>query len=324
MDHLKKKESRNDKNNLIIRLIFITSFCIFTLFLLIKIKQESTKSVWNGNDRITLVWQGTSPAIISYEPYDKELIVLVFPGNLTELASGNYGKYKLGAIYKLDKLENKNGSLFRETFANLLEVPIDAYLAHKNFDSKTDNLTEEEFISVKKNLLSLNGLYQIFWISDFETNLSFFDKINLWLKLQNLRNDKIKLYRLKNQEILIKRSSLEKLSTISLDHNGLASFIKGFFEFSLIKKENFTVEIRNASQITGLGNKLGNLINNIGSQVVAVENDSEIDNTICLTNQKAKNSYTLSKIKILTKCQLQEKENKAADIVLILGKNYPH
>lgn len=89
----------------------------------------------------------------------------------------------------------------------------------------------------------------------------------------------------------------------------------------LISSENISIQIINASGISGIGKKLGNIFENLGCNVVAVTTSSN-EEKISKIQYFGRKTYTLEKIKKLLGFSTEETPiKKIADITVVLGKD---
>ncbi|MBU2632127.1 LytR C-terminal domain-containing protein [Patescibacteria group bacterium] len=94
----------------------------------------------------------------------------------------------------------------------------------------------------------------------------------------------------------------------------------GFID-SAIAREGLSIEVLNASEISGIGNKYANIISNAGGSVVMVQNAerNQKDSTIYYYE---KEGYTVKKLAKLFNFKIKKMNNKnLADIKVILGKD---
>lgn len=116
-----------------------------------------------------------------------------------------------------------------------------------------------------------------------------------------------------------KEKTLEKTLSVKNDRD-LELFSSTLFTDTSISKEKKNIQITNATNVSGLGNKLAKYITNMGGIVVLVNTSSkeEKNSKILFTHE----SYTVNKLS--KKLNIPKEKNKGAsisDIVIIVGKD---
>lgn len=140
----------------------------------------------------------------------------------------------------------------------------------------------------------------LFHKEGFKSNLTIFDLLRLSFYAQKISNDKI------SEE------------SMALSDKSSSQTISDWFTDPGIAKENINIEVTNATQTSGLGNKVAKIITDMGGNVVLVNNSQN-------TEKKSKiyykeDSYTARKISKMLGIPLEKKEvNAISDIVIQLG-----
>lgn len=169
------------------------------------------------------------------------------------------------------------------------EIPIDA---------KTSSTLEIESKNLKPSLLKM--------MFDFrnQKEVNFVDLFRLFIFSQTIKENTI-------SQILISQYS---------DKAKVDSIISAFFVDPRIQDEKLNIEVINATEVYGLGNKLANLISNTGANVVLV---STGDLKKVSLIEYSEPSYTVDKLsKILKFKKIKVSKKSLADITLIIGDNY--
>lgn len=189
-----------------------------------------------------------------------------------------------------------------QKLAVIIGVPIDGFIIFSS------NLLEKNKFKID-DILSLlqQGAKQT---SIEKTNLTFFDFVRLWFFVKS-----IPTYQLINEEYRITDIN-EALSDQRLDR-----VVVSLFADDTLSKEKVSVQIINASGVTGLGNRLARLLTNSGGNVVAVSTGNSIlpKSEIAFTEKEA---YTFKRIsRILPYNTVQMKRQSISDIIITLGKD---
>lgn len=181
------------------------------------------------------------------------------------------------------RLEN-----FKDNPSSKYEIPIDATFQSPN------EITSKEFSQVlAKKILDFKD----------QKSLTFMDFLRLFLFTNTVREPNI------SHGQISQTSTPEEISKITSSY---------FIDPSIIEEKK-SIEVVNATEIPGLGNRLGNLINNMGGNVILVttgdiQNESEID--------YVDKSYTAKRLSALLNFKLKKTEKKSIpDIIIVIGKD---
>lgn len=281
---------------------------IIPLLLIISIiKYQLAVSIWNGEERINLVWGDNPIFVTTFNPAGDKLTAIIIPADLYLKAPQNYGSCKAESLWKLSFLEKKDGRLAAMAMQNFLGAPVDGWIFSKS-KSNIKNVFTPEII--KKTLQKNN----------YQSNLSYLDKARLFLSVRNLSSSKIQIINLDNKNLIQKSKLPDKTAIITIDEKQLDGYLAEVFIDDNIQKENLNIAVKNATGINGLGSKFARIMQNLGGRTISIENGKKDDNASCLVKDKKANSSTLYKIKTLTKCVMREGNPQEADIVVSLGK----
>lgn len=138
-----------------------------------------------------------------------------------------------------------------------------------------------------------------------KTNLTIFDTIRLLFLSKNISNNEIA-----EKEIIL------PLPDYNIDQN-----IRLLFSNDLVRSENVSIEIVNATDEAGLGKQLERTLANLGFDVLSVttQKDPEKISKVLYTSNS---SYVFSKISRLLRYPAFKNTGKPiADIVIILGED---
>ena len=186
----------------------------------------------------------------------------------------------------------QNSSIGILTFKNTsfpLEIPIDA---------KTSSTSEIESKNLKPFFLKM--------MFDFrnQKEVNFIDFFRFFIFSQTIKENAI-------SQVLISQYS---------DKAKVDSITSTFFVDPRIQEEKLNIEVINATEVYGLGNKLANLISNTGANVVLV---STGDLKKVSLIEYSEPSYTVEKLsKILKFKKIKTSKKSLADVTLIIGDNY--
>lgn len=179
------------------------------------------------------------------------------------------------------------GATNPKTLRNL-SIPIDSYIKAQSQFSQSPKLIFAKMLINKKNL---------------ETDLNVLDLLKL--SIRSLGIDE--------QRIREESSSMKKAEPLLV-------LISGLFTDETISTEKINIQITNATQVSGLGNKIAKYLTNMGGSVVLVSSSKEIEGESKII-YKGK-SYTVRKISQIMDLPLEKKEmNSITDIIIIIGRD---
>ncbi|MEA3355548.1 MAG: LytR C-terminal domain-containing protein [Patescibacteria group bacterium] len=284
----KKMASQKKKSQVYLGLIFIFLICFFVLFNYLW--RGVCQSVWNGKSRIGIVMiEDEELNLKVLLPEQKKSALFKVPLNTISEVPFGFGKYKLGSIYSLGKLEREGGRLLMKTIQDNFGVFISAY--------------------------KVEG----------ESNLTWWDVLRItWYELITV--DKRKEINLINQQvleddILADGSKVFKIKLLLLDE----LLNHELFDEKLLTEE-LEIAVLNASGGEGEAFSVSRLIRNIGGDVVVVSNLDLIQKSmIKVKNKDDLKSYTvkvLVDILNIDKVEFIENNEFRADVMVIIGKDY--
>lgn len=150
-------------------------------------------------------------------------------------------------------------------------------------------------------------------------------KTSLFKMIFDFKNQKeinfIDLFRLDLFSQTVKESSVEELQVDSnTDKSKIDAFVSTFFADPQIQDEKLSIEVINATEVSGLGNKVANLVSNAGANVVLVSTgDLRKESAV----EYSESSYTVDKLsEILRFKKTKVSKRSLADVTLIIGRDY--
>jgi len=304
-------------------------FLIFIVLLLVLVIfgwRFFFQKIWDGKNKINIVFITPRIFIFSLDPSEKKAIVLSFPQKTFLETIHGYGDYPLESIYKLGEQEGYNGGNFLATsLQENLRIPLDGYALISNLKETNLNFKSRDFI--------LESFRDLFLRSN-KTNLTKGDVFFLWLKLKKIRQDKITLVDLEKLDITEKIILLDGTESFKFDPQKFKKIAIDIFKDNQIRQENLEIAVLNSTSYSGLATRVADLIENIGGRVVEVGEikNSKFQSASWRTNSKCKikskkefkKSYTLKKLEKVFGCQWEEEDtgDYRGDLVLILGEDY--
>ncbi|MDO8583000.1 MAG: LytR C-terminal domain-containing protein [bacterium] len=189
------------------------------------------------------------------------------------------------AVLKLDK------NIKSEKAGKFLEIPIDGYI-------------NSNILNTNQKLSSL-FLQAIINYENLQTNLTIIDLLKIAFFAKTVPESSINI-----------KTIPQSLSATDID-----KIVGRLVSDELIEKDNQTIQIINATDVGGLGNRLARLITNIGGDViiVATSDKSQKESTISYIDKK---TYTVKRLnKILGYEIIQAGNSVIADVTITIGED---
>lgn len=190
--------------------------------------------------------------------FDEQLVeVYTMDGNSGLTAAGDYGKYRLGNLFELDKLEQAGGELIKDTMSLNLGMHIRDKLV---WDRSEDNLKEIDS-GWPKSLLK-----QIIWKNRFELT-SLIDYFRLYFQFIDLAEKDLRITALETRPVWINEDS----GGGDMKVFNPAMFDKTVGVMKLNLPEEHAVTVINETSRSGIGLTMARILEREGYNVVRVE-----------------------------------------------------
>lgn len=315
-----------DLIRIIVTVALITGLIIFGL----KVYREGKISRWNGKDEINVVINTNPILLVNLEPATNTLSLLTIPSDTYIEVPGGYGSYRAGSLYQLDEMENKNGELFMESISQFAGVPVDGWIGIKDGETKvlTDQDIKNEVSRIASLKTAINAIQFFKWRDkNLNSNFSFIDFAVAWWELRKVRPDKITLKNLADGDVLSELILPDGSKAQTADLLRLDAIVQSLFLDEKMRDENYKIEVRNGTDVPGIGAKVGRMVQNSGGSLSSIGNADERDiikTRIVTIGQGVKDSYTAKRLSKSLKCDIKEdiKQPERADIVIIIGLDY--
>lgn len=279
------------------QIFLITAFLAVAIFAL-KTYQFFQQAVWDGQNRVNLIIDAGNIFFASFDPKEENLLVVSIPSQTYAEAPYGFGAYPFGALYNLGEIEKKGGEVLLLSAQEFFAAPVDAWIkippGHLNIDDE---------VSAKRQLTNLFQNIK-------RSNLTFLDRVRLWWQIRQVRADKVISLRLPSDE---------------LTAENIDSLLSSYLTEEEIREESLKIGILNSTGESGLGNRVGRLINNLGGAVIEIGNqDQELDHCLIKTKKENLNKKTVGRLRKIFSCQLEENDllESRVDVIFIVGRDY--
>lgn len=169
-----------------------------------------------------------------------------------------------------------------------LEIPIDgSFFSEEKINGK--NLSS----ALSRNIFNFKN----------QKELNFMDFLRVFLFTNTVKQNAI------TEATISKDSDIQEFLRI----------ISSFFVDPVILEEKQNIEVINATDVSGLGNRLANLITNMGGNVILVSTGDKAERSEVLYIKK---TYTAERLaKVLRFKLTQTKKKSIPDVIIIIGKD---
>ena len=279
--YLEKKEKGN-KTSKTYYWLWITIAVFLVIFLFLKL----TTKVWNGKDRISLVYKKDSGdiGVTILNPSFSEITTMVIPADTEVKVARNYGTFLIKNVWQFGINEKIGGKLLAETV--------------------TQNFLFPTFLWCEKDPGFDEGGVKNF--SDFiffpgDTNIAFGDRLKIALYAINVKgigNDVINL----GESRFLEKRKLNDGSTGFVITDGISQRLTSYFMDDDFNSGTVKINITDATGKYGVSEKLGEILEVLGGKVVSIERKTDKEDIDCIV--AAKESVLAKKIGRLFSCKI--------------------
>lgn len=263
--------------------------------------------------------------LATYDPEDKGIGFVALRSDIyTNIAYGNgvdllnksflYGESGYGPSSVEDLLV---------TVSDTLAVHLDGYIYLKDFELNKDNL-----LSLKSKISGLENLWKVVALPNFlttqsRTNLSLLNLAKVYSVVSSIRKDKITFREL--GEDFYQKQEVDGNQRLTVYKESLDNFLSKILRDPLIDKEAAKIEIKNGTGKSGLATRASRLVNNLGLEVVSVDN-AEVENVEkTLVINYSNKDFTAKKLGSVFDGEVINRpgeEGRRGDVVVVVGLNY--
>lgn len=326
---MKKKKGKVDFLR-ICRLIFTAAIFFLIIFSVIKIVRDG---IWDGKRRFTVVLDGNPLILFSVEPYSKQaLLVQVPPNTILDVPYG-YSTYPASAVFRLGNLDPKRsgGKLLSKSIENTFGVLVDGFIASKGENRYSFPIGSDALSKLKKDYFSLTSVVPAFMkfnaaSGNLATNLSIIDIFRLWNSVRSLRADQILVVDLEKNNAVYDTRLPDGTIVKTLDRDVLDKVLFPDFQDQLVRMQNITVEVVNASDQEKVAAQFSRILKNMGVNVVVTTTAKETVNYSCnilVSRRELRSSIIVDRLQKFYRCAVEEESDiRVADLKIILGVGF--
>lgn len=278
---------------------FIPVLIIVGLFLFFKFSIR----FWNGKDKVPLVYREESGnvTVTVLDPNLSEVTNLIIPGDTQVDVARNYGTFRIKNVWQFGINEKIGGNLLAETVTQNFLFPVSLW------SSKSPGFNNGNV-----------GQMISFMFFPGQTNISFGDRIAMGifvLKVQDLGRSTIDL----GKSQFLDKKTLNDGQPGYLITGPISQRLKIYFSDNEIGEKGVRVNITDATGVSGVTDKLGEILQVIGGKVVSIDKKSITEDIDCTVS--GLNRETVRKIANLFSCKVGGTDT-SFDLDIKIGKEF--
>ncbi len=268
--------------------------------------------LWIPGSRVTIVVATENPKIYSYNPADGKLTIIEVPQNTQVDASYSYGTWQAHGLWGFGFQEGKKGNLLRASLQKSLGLPIDGWV-----DAQGEKLFTGATLDWPQ------ALFQAVSSASLKTNLTFFDRMSLLLKVGTVGTSERENYSLEKQGV-IKKTKLQDGSDGYVIIPEKAKAELEFLHDDRVFSEAQRVVVVNTTRTSGLATSVATVATTLGVRVIGTQSSDEQigDCTVRGPKEKLNTLSSLRMVKVFG-CKTQVKElSGPEDLEIVLGADF--
>jgi len=206
-----------------------------------------------------LVYSGNNAIVIALD--ETSAHALYFPSDTYIETAQGAGKYPINKLSKLAELNEGGDKFIEASFERFLAIPIDIYIG-------TSREISSDSIS---NIVKFSDIYSSKYLS---TNLIMPARLQLWWKLSNLRVPTENIIDVAKTRTVSTVQEADGVEISEADVRFLPVKLQQYFVEIPLAQEQFKFMVYNTEQTPGLARLASNMLENMGTDVILLENRS--------------------------------------------------
>lgn len=267
--------------------------------------------------RVGIVLHGDPTIVVSWESDRNRFAVFLLPAALQIEALNGYGWYSLDALWKLDTMDCRAGSLYRTSLEEAFATPI-RWHGDVSFDASS--VSGDSVIPFVKGIFSFPNMFH--QVITKETNIHVWEMFPVWKKIQLLGPDTATVFDFRNGQIAYEEEMPDQTIAVRFDKEKYDAIVGNSLEDTPLRQEGMRIALYNTTATSGIAQRIARVVEHTGGFVVSVGNEDIPYDGMCevLGNKSFLSSYTAIFFRSMYGCVLMEQEEgMRADIVVRLG-----
>lgn len=300
---------------------------------------------WNGRSQINLLifdYENLSEgkfstskilALASLNPNTGFLRLLIIPDQMVVYTPK--GNIPVSELFPVGVALNPPAptDFLISSLQDFFAVPIDGYVAAEaaKLKIKNEKLKVEEVENLYQEFKSSRSLLKLpelirFIQKDLRSNLTVGQMFKVLRASRGVRFDKFSVKEL-SEPLLVKEQHKSKEEFRLSSEKLLDEFSREFFAEDEIKEERLKVIIKNGTRVSGLANFVARFVENLGAEVIAVDNapSQDFSESRILDYASLPRSKTVKRLEDILQVEskkLKISETQRADVEVIVGKDW--
>jgi hypothetical protein len=246
--------------------------------------------------------RSTNPVVVNYYPDSGKVLIIELPRDLTVEAAGGYGKYQLGSISSLAKMERKGDELNRQTFTKALGINIKKVIKVEAIPYKDGKIDGGKLLS------------KVGWKSNRQ----------LWWAFVTMPMINIKVSALTSTELGDKELNVDGSLVFLLNEVKTDAKLRRLQQEYVSVNEELTLSIENSTKTSGLAQETKRVMEADGWDVIRLSDGTdELPYTIIIVGDENLIDKPLVKDLALTfpgsEVRTENTESYRSDVVIRLG-----
>jgi hypothetical protein len=261
-----------------------------------------------------------NPTIILFATDKDNVTTITLSGDIEIQGVSGYGNYALNSLWRLGRMDKKNGLVFVRSLSEDIGLPIGKYVG-----PNTDELSQLTINEAVRKYLSVSSLWGLL-TGKYSHNLSLDDMIRLVRFMNSVDLNKSNAITLDSTNGITSKQNADSSTSPIFDQIKFDAKYPTLFELPQIRKEAYRIAVVNPFEIPGLAQHYARYLNHLGLYVISTSSSQfNKDDNICRIkfNASASGSVTIQSLQTIFGCISEISTEKGiSDIELQIGKNY--
>ncbi len=293
------RKNKKEKKNIPFLRFLIPLAILLLAYLFLKVNTH----VWNGRDKVALVYRNASGdvSVSVADPILSEVTTLIIPAETQVDVARNYGTFRIKNVWQLGINEKIGGDLLAETVTRNFLFPVFLWT------ERPTGLDSGGTGAILKFIFFPGG-----------TNIAFGDRLRIGLFSLNLQDSDHNVIDLGKSQFLEKKV-LDDGEAGYILSGQISQRLTAYFSDNEIGESNIKVNITDATGTPGVSEKLGEILQVVGGKVVSIDKKSTADETDCVVT--GGNTPAVKKIANLFSCKIGSSKS-SFDLDIRVGKAF--
>lgn len=341
MRHRRRKQSGHNGQK---SLFFLSLFAILLIVCIVSFGYVAAwRSDWDGESRLTLVWEKQSEdlqaphpiGIFSIDPTAGKAVYIKIPESALLDVPYGYKTYLASSVYRLGELDSKRngGMLLAKSIEATMGIAIDGYVVSSDVHFPQPPDTADDLSAIKKSHFSLPGLFRYFLPYAMKsqvvhTDVGPFTWYRVWSIVRKIRTDQIRFLDLAESVVLEDQVFPDGTVGKAVNIDAFDTYIGDQLVDMRIRSQEASIEVVNATGQERLASKFGTVLERLGGHVIVKSTGKALQQESCLFYTVNPDLRTLHIISYLSNRRgCREGTNTQitpvqSDILVVLGEEF--